>query len=59
MTSGALDKVHRFIEVAWGFPGVLLGSRVLRLMMPWMVLGDVAVSHRLHLAAKPSHMGSI
>jgi hypothetical protein len=39
----ALDKVHRFVEVGGGFPGVLLGSRALRWMVPRMVLGDAVV----------------
>jgi hypothetical protein len=41
--SGAPDSEHRFIEVEWGFPGVLLGSRALRWMMLRSVLGDIAM----------------
>jgi hypothetical protein len=56
MTSGAPDKVRQFIEVGGGFPGVPLGSQVLRWMMPEMILGDIIVLHRLYLNAKPSHL---
>jgi hypothetical protein len=45
MTSGALDKVRRFVEVGGGFPGVLLFSRALRCTMPRKVLRDAVVLH--------------
>jgi hypothetical protein len=41
MTSGAQTKEGWFIEVGWGFHGVLLGSRAfwaLKWMMPEMSL---------------------
>jgi hypothetical protein len=45
MTSGAQTREGRFIEVGWGFHGILLGSRAfwaLRWMMSGMCLGEVA-----------------
>jgi hypothetical protein len=38
MASGAPNRVHRFIEVGWSFPSILLGSRALRWMVPEIVL---------------------
>jgi hypothetical protein len=45
MTSGAQTRECRFVEVGWGFHGVLLGSRVfwvLRWTMPETSPGEVA-----------------
>jgi hypothetical protein len=45
MTSGAQTREGRFIEVAFDFHGVLLGSQVfwaLRWMTSGMIHGDVA-----------------
>jgi hypothetical protein len=56
MASGPQDREHRFIEVGWGFPGVLLGSRALRWRVSGSVLGATMPDDAL-LAAKPSHMG--
>jgi hypothetical protein len=45
-TSGAHTREDRFIEVSWGFHGVVVGSRVLwvlRWTMPGMFLGKVAL----------------
>jgi 4-aminobutyrate aminotransferase-like enzyme len=42
MTSKAQTREDRFIEVDWGFHGVLLGSRALRRTTPEMNLGEVA-----------------
>jgi hypothetical protein len=41
MVSGAPNFECRFIEVGWGFPGVLLSSLALWWMVPRKVLGDV------------------
>jgi hypothetical protein len=57
MASGAPDSAGQFVEAGQGFPGILLGSRALRWMMPEIVLGDVASWRRLYLAVKPSHVG--
>jgi hypothetical protein len=57
MTNGAPYKVCWFVNVGRGFPGVLLRSWVVRWMMPGTVLGDVATSRQLCLAATPSHVG--
>jgi hypothetical protein len=57
MASGAPDKVCQFVEVGGCFPGILLGSRALRWIMPRTVFGDVVMLHWLYLAAKPSHVG--
>jgi hypothetical protein len=40
MASGALDGERQFVEVGWGFLGILLGSRVLSWMVPGTVVGD-------------------
>jgi hypothetical protein len=40
MTSGAYTRDGQFIEVGWGFLGVLLGSQVFRALR-WMTLGKI------------------
>jgi hypothetical protein len=40
MTSGAPDQERWFVELAWCFPGVLLGSQALEWLVPVTVLGD-------------------
>jgi hypothetical protein len=57
MANGAPDQGGRFIEDGQGFPSILLGSRALRWTVPWTVLVDIALWHRLYLVAKPSHVG--
>jgi hypothetical protein len=57
MASGASYRGGRFIEAGQGFLGVLLGSQVLRWMVPEMVLRDIASRRWLYLAAKPSLVG--
>jgi hypothetical protein len=60
MTTRVKTREDRFIEVGWGFHGVLLGSRMFWALM-WMmlekVLGVGAVRRWFYLATKPSHVG--
>jgi hypothetical protein len=52
MTSGAPTREGQFVEVGWGFHGVLLGTRVfwaLRWTTPGMRLGEVASQSGLTL----------
>jgi hypothetical protein len=46
MTSEA-QRLRWFIEVGWGFPGVLLGSWALRWWVPGSVLGAAEPSDAL------------
>jgi hypothetical protein len=57
MVSGAPYREGRFIQAGQGFPSVLLSSKVLRWMMPGMVVGDIAKQRRLYLVSKTSHVG--
>jgi hypothetical protein len=52
MTNGTLNKIRQFVEVQEDFLSTLLGSRMLRWMMPGTVLGDTVVLHWLYLTAK-------
>jgi hypothetical protein len=60
MTSGAQTREGRFIEVGWGFHGVLIGSREF-LTLRWMALEKVAIAGFvrcwLYLAAKALGVG--
>jgi hypothetical protein len=60
MTSGAQTKEGRFVEIDWGFHGILVGSRVF-LLSRWMmlekVLGISAVRRWFYLATKPPRVG--
>jgi hypothetical protein len=62
MTIGAQTSEGRFVEVSWGFHGILIGSRVL-LPSRWTMLekipGDVASWCWPGLVAKSSHTGLI
>jgi hypothetical protein len=60
MTIDAQTREGRFVEVDWGFHGVLVGSKVFlpsRWMMLKKVLGVGAVRCWFYLAAKPPHVG--
>jgi hypothetical protein len=60
MTCGAQTREGRFVEVGWGFHGILVGSRVFlpsRWTMLEKVLGVGIVRRWFSLAAKPPHMG--
>jgi hypothetical protein len=60
MTSGAQTREGQFVELGWGFHGVLLSSqtfKALRWMTLLKVLGVVAMVRWLYLAAKASHVG--
>jgi hypothetical protein len=62
MTSRAQTREGRFVEVSWGFHGILVGSILflpLRLMMLEKVLRVGAMRHWFYMAAKPPHMGII
>jgi hypothetical protein len=60
MTSGAQTREGQFVEVSWGFPSILIGSRLF-LALRWMtlekVLGVGAMRHWLYLAAKALGVG--
>jgi hypothetical protein len=60
MTSGAQTREGRFIEVGWGFHGVLIGSREF-LTLRWMALEKVAIAGFvrcwLYLASKALGVG--
>jgi hypothetical protein len=60
MTSGAQTREGQFVEVGWGFHGILVGSRVFfpsRWTMLEMVLGVGVVRHWFYMAAKPPYVG--
>jgi hypothetical protein len=45
---GPKDYESQFVEVGWGFPGVLLCSRALRWRVPRTVLNVVVSGDALH-----------
>jgi hypothetical protein len=62
MTSGAQTREGQFIEVSWGFHGVLIASSLFlppRWMILEKVLGVGVVRHWCYLAAKPPRVGVI